>query len=65
MSITKKFYNDMVSNFGTNLLVRAANSHVGKQTNANSQGKSHVVGSQVRIGSSLHSNKQVVGQGSN
>jgi hypothetical protein len=34
-SITKKLYNDMASNFSTNLQAKVANSHAGKQTNAN------------------------------
>jgi hypothetical protein len=35
VSITKKLYNNIVSNFGTNLQTTTTNSHVSKQTYAN------------------------------
>lgn len=35
VSITKKLYNNIVSNFGTNLQTTTTNSHASKQTYAN------------------------------
>jgi hypothetical protein len=44
-SIINKFYNDMASNFGTNLKAWTTNSHAGRQTNVNSQGELQVASS--------------------